>query len=78
MLLKEVKERILKIVYDSDGHALSVDDFAKLIPEATEDQLRKAVKSLDQSSMFATYIPYLGGRFAVSGLSAEGMEYVEE
>ena len=39
MLLKEVKESILKIVYDSDGHTLSVDDFAKLIPEATEDQL---------------------------------------
>lgn len=78
MLLKEVKERVLKTVYDSAGHALSVDDFAKLIPEATEDQLRKAVKSLNQSSMFATYIPYLGGRFAVIGLSAEGMEYVEE
>lgn len=78
MLLKEVKERVLKTVYDSAGHALSVDDFAKLIPEATEDQLRKAVKSLNQSSMFATYIPYLGGRFVVIGLSAEGMEYVEE
>lgn len=78
MLFKEVKERILKTVYDSAGHALGVDDFAKLIPEATEDQLRKAVKSLSQSSMFATYIPYLGGRFAVNGLSAEGMEYVEE
>lgn len=29
MLLKEVKERVLKTVYDSAGHALSVDDFAK-------------------------------------------------
>ena len=28
--------------------------------------------------MFATYIPYIGGRFIVIGLSAKGTEYVEE
>ena len=57
MLLKEIKDRILKIVYDSAEHTqLSIDDFAKEIPEATKDQLVKAGDSLNQSSMFATYI----------------------
>ena len=79
MLLKEIKDRILKIVYDSAEHTqLSIDDFAKEIPEATKDQLVKAGDSLNQSSMFATYIPYIGGRFIVIGLSAKGTEYVEE
>lgn len=79
MLLKEIKDRILKIVYDSAEHTqLSIDDFAKEIPEATEEQLVKAGYSLNQSSMFATYIPYIGGRFTVIGLSAKGTEYVEE
>lgn len=79
MLLKEIKDRILKIVYDSAEHTqLSIDDFAKGIPEATEDQLAKAGDSLNQASMFATYITYNGGRFTVIGLSAKGTEYVEE
>lgn len=79
MLQKDIKNRILKLVYKEPGRPQwNIYDFIKEIPEATEDQLEKAADSLNQSSMFAQYTPIVGGHFIISGLSGKGMEYVEE
>lgn len=79
MLQKDIKNRILKLIYKEPGRPQwSSDDFIREIPEATEDQLEMAADSLNQSSMFAQYTPILGGHFIIGGLSGKGMEYVEE
>lgn len=77
MLQKEIKDKILKLVYDNQGQTISSENVKEYIPEATLDQLSKAVESLGNSGLIDKPVMMIGGHFLLNGITSEGMEYVE-
>lgn len=78
MLQKEIKDKILKFVYDNQGQTISSENVKELVPEVSLDQLSKAVESLGSSGMIDKPVMMIGGHFVLTGITSEGMEYVEE
>lgn len=77
MLLREVKNKILEIAYDSNNTRIGSDTLSKLMPEAKEEQLRIAVESLYETGLIKKPLLYMGG-FTLNGLTGNGIEYVED
>ena len=77
MLQKEIKDKILKLVYDNQGQTISSENVKEYIPEANLDQLSKAVESLGNSGLIDKPVMMIGGHFVLTGITSEGMEYVE-
>jgi len=78
MLLREVKNKILEIAYDSNSTHIGSDTLSKLIPEAKEKQLRIAVESLYETGLIKKPLLFMGGSFTLNGLTGNGIEYVED
>lgn len=78
MLLREVKNKILEIAYNSNNTHIGSDTLSKMIPEAKEEQLRVAVESLYETGLIKKPMMFMGGGFSLNGLTGNGMEYVED
>lgn len=78
MLLREVKNKILEIAYNSNNTHIGSDTLSKLIPDAKVEQLRVAVESLYENKLIKKPTLLLSGGFILAGLTGDGIEYVED